>query len=420
MSLRPLVVLSIFAVCASISYSQETNSPSSSLSGPYNTPYSSNGNYTNGGFKYNLRDQSVYIPPPQPVEQPLVDRFRFKPAGIFLFKRFECSNGYGNGKALRAPVRNVYSGMTVALQDNRMELKTKALRDSFMCDIAVNFSLIVDDNVMETTTESTESSNCTLSSLKIPIGFKQRYDYKFVSTQDGEVLMKLTPQGPSKFEVDENPCFRGERLTSVFEEIFTGDKEPFLKPAPPTPPKIVKQYIPKKVNFQQTKYCLNESALDKLPKSLSSMDSAKYIVVSKKRKRIYVIGREGIIGSYVAAFGSGYADGPKEFENDGRTPEGLYSIVKRTLETNYHNALVINYPNKSDLAYASEYEKSAGGGIMIHGFPDKAVAGETPESVLFKHPKVNWTLGCMAVTDPEIEAIYSRVAEGTPVEICPL
>lgn len=137
------------------------------------------------------------------------------------------------------------------------------------------------------------------------------------------------------------------------------------------------------------------------------------IVVSKDRKELYLISGEVVLRYYPVAFG-GNPVGHKQFEGDNKTPEGVYFVDYKNPQSQYLKSLHISYPNKKDLEFAKSQGKSAGGDIMIHGFPtDK----RKRYWVEMAHPG-NWTQGCVAVTDQEIEEIYSLVKENTLVEIC--
>lgn len=102
--------------------------------------------------------------------------------------------------------------------------------------------------------------------------------------------------------------------------------------------------------------------------------------------------------------------GPKRFEGDERTPEGRYTIDWGNPASTYHLSLHISYPNEADRAYAAAQGRSAGGMIMIHGQPNGWTGGRVPG---------DWTDGCIAVSDAEIEALWEAVADGTPIEIVP-
>ena len=103
--------------------------------------------------------------------------------------------------------------------------------------------------------------------------------------------------------------------------------------------------------------------------------------------------------------------GPKEREGDGRTPEGSYVIDFHKPDSAFHRALHISYPSAGDNARAAEAGVSPGGDIMIHGLPN-GLGGLGPA-----HRLRDWTAGCIAVTDSEIEEIYNSVSDGTPIEI---
>lgn len=100
--------------------------------------------------------------------------------------------------------------------------------------------------------------------------------------------------------------------------------------------------------------------------------------------------------------------GPKRFEGDQRTPEGLYEIDWSNPNSSYYLSLHISYPNAADVAYAESLGRSAGGMIMIHGQPNALPVGRIPG---------DWTDGCIAVSNEEIEALWESVPDGTPIEI---
>lgn len=101
--------------------------------------------------------------------------------------------------------------------------------------------------------------------------------------------------------------------------------------------------------------------------------------------------------------------GPKRFEGDGRTPEGRYRIDWRNPNSAYHLSLHVSYPDEAQSAYARAMGRSAGGLIMIHGQPNglgRRMAGD-------------WTDGCIAVSDAEMETLWALVPDGATVEILP-
>lgn len=116
---------------------------------------------------------------------------------------------------------------------------------------------------------------------------------------------------------------------------------------------------------------------------------------------------ESIVRSYRVALGRD-PSGHKRREGDGRTPEGCYVIDRRNPKSAYHLSLHISYPGEGDLERARECGVDPGGDIMIHGAPNDGTPREG-----------DWTQGCIAVFNAEIEEIWSLVADGTPIEILP-
>ncbi len=105
--------------------------------------------------------------------------------------------------------------------------------------------------------------------------------------------------------------------------------------------------------------------------------------------------------------------GPKERIDDGRTPEGEYVLDWRAQDSAYHRAIHVSYPSVDDLRSARAAGAPAGGAIMIHGLPEGA------EWVGEEHRRFDWTEGCIAVTNFEMDEIWELVDDGTPIEIRP-
>ena len=103
-------------------------------------------------------------------------------------------------------------------------------------------------------------------------------------------------------------------------------------------------------------------------------------------------------------------EGHKRFEGDERTPEGRYTIDARNPASAYHLSLRISYPSDADRAYAQERARSPGGQIFIHGQPNWLPAGRL---------QGDWTDGCIALANAEIEELWRLVPDGTPIEIVP-
>lgn len=136
------------------------------------------------------------------------------------------------------------------------------------------------------------------------------------------------------------------------------------------------------------------------------------VVVNKSRREMLLVSGATVLRSYRVALGFDPA-GHKQREGDGRTPEGRYVIERRNPQSAYHLSLRISYPNSADCRRASDLGIDPGGDIMIHGLPN----GAKPEDR--GHPERDWTRGCIAVTDAEIEEIWNLVEDGTAIEINP-
>lgn len=134
------------------------------------------------------------------------------------------------------------------------------------------------------------------------------------------------------------------------------------------------------------------------------------IIVNKSARQMLFLSGNTIIKAYNVGLGN-EPIGHKQFEGDGRTPEGLYYIDRRNPDSRYHLSLGISYPNPQDEANAAALGMRAGSDIFIHG--------QGSEGQALSKVKRDWTVGCIAVTDPEIEDIYAMVREGTPIQINP-
>jgi murein L,D-transpeptidase YafK len=139
---------------------------------------------------------------------------------------------------------------------------------------------------------------------------------------------------------------------------------------------------------------------------------ADKILIEKKERRLTLFSKGKVLKAYQIALG-GNPNGPKERQGDNKTPEGTYVIDSRNRNSRYHLSLHISYPNEKDKKRAKELGVSPGGDIMIHGIKNGlSWVGDM-------HTEVDWTKGCIAVTDEEIEEIDSVVPRGTIVEIKP-
>lgn len=136
------------------------------------------------------------------------------------------------------------------------------------------------------------------------------------------------------------------------------------------------------------------------------------ILIEKHKRRLTLFSGNEALKTYKIALG-GNPDGPKERHRDNKTPEGIYVIDSRNRNSSYHLSLHISYPNEQDRIRAKKLGISVGGNIMIHGIKKGfSWVGDS-------HSDIDWTKGCIAVTDEEIEEIYKLTPLGTAVEIRP-
>jgi murein L,D-transpeptidase YafK len=139
---------------------------------------------------------------------------------------------------------------------------------------------------------------------------------------------------------------------------------------------------------------------------------ADRIVIEKSKRTMTLMSGGTVLKSYKVALG-GQPFGAKQRVGDHKTPEGLYIVDQKKAVSEFHRALHISYPNARDKENARKVGVSPGGDIEIHGLGDKY------GWVGAAHRQVDWTDGCIAVTNEEIDEIWPLVAVGTPVEIRP-
>ena len=129
------------------------------------------------------------------------------------------------------------------------------------------------------------------------------------------------------------------------------------------------------------------------------------VVVLKEERRMYLLNGDRALKSYDIALGFAPV-GDKKVEGDEKTPEGHYLIDRRNPDSRFHLSLGIDYPRAKDRAEAKALGQEPGGDIFIHG-----------EGTVLSSLKPDWTWGCIAVTNREMEEIYAMVRNGTIVSI---
>lgn len=136
------------------------------------------------------------------------------------------------------------------------------------------------------------------------------------------------------------------------------------------------------------------------------------IVVYKAKRELHLMSGAKKLKTYKVALG-GNPVGHKEVEGDKKTPEGSYKIIQHNPRSQFYKSLRISYPNDADKKRAAKQKKSPGSDIMVHGL------GRGFGYLGAAHRLSDWTLGCIAVTNDEIDEIYASVADGTSIDIFP-
>lgn len=139
---------------------------------------------------------------------------------------------------------------------------------------------------------------------------------------------------------------------------------------------------------------------------------ADRIEVHKAKREMLLLRGGKVIRRYYVGLGQSPV-GPKQRQGDSKTPEGVYAISGRNPASGYHLGLRISYPNADDVERARIAGEDPGGDIMIHGWRNNETESER------RVRAADWTAGCIAVTNEEIEEIWRLVPNGTPIEIKP-
>ncbi len=140
--------------------------------------------------------------------------------------------------------------------------------------------------------------------------------------------------------------------------------------------------------------------------------TADLVLVLKGERRLLLLAGGEVMRSFKIALGRAPV-GDKLREGDGRTPEGTYVIDGRNPQSRFYRSIHVSYPNEDDRARARRLGVAPGTDIMIHGLPNGR------EAVGADHAKWDWTEGCIAVTNAQMDEIWHAVADGTVIEIRP-
>lgn len=140
--------------------------------------------------------------------------------------------------------------------------------------------------------------------------------------------------------------------------------------------------------------------------------NADRLVVKKSARELLLFAGDEVLRRYEIALGRNPV-GHKERRGDNRTPEGKYLLDWRNPQSRFYRSIHISYPNENDRRRAAAMGVDPGGSIMIHGVPDRY--RDDQEFII----SLDWTEGCIAVTNKDMEEICALVADNTPIEILP-
>ena len=136
------------------------------------------------------------------------------------------------------------------------------------------------------------------------------------------------------------------------------------------------------------------------------------VVVNKGERRLHLLSGDRKVRSYRISLGDNPV-GHKLYEGDSRTPEGDYTLDWRNPESDFYKSIHISYPSPKDRELAQAWGLDPGGSIMIHGLPNDV------GDMAFAYVGLDWTEGCIAVTNEEMDEIWALVNDGTPIRITP-
>jgi len=144
----------------------------------------------------------------------------------------------------------------------------------------------------------------------------------------------------------------------------------------------------------------------------AGLTQADSIVVRKSERRLYLMRNGAVLRSFKVALGL-RPEGHKEYEGDFRTPEGKYRLVRRNPYSEFFLSIQVSYPNEADIANAKRLGMRPGGNIMIHGRPN------TPRKPSDYYATVDWTEGCISVSNSDMVEIWLMTPPDIPIEILP-
>lgn len=144
-----------------------------------------------------------------------------------------------------------------------------------------------------------------------------------------------------------------------------------------------------------------------------AIDRADTVLVKKSERALYLLREGHILKKYTIMLGP-HPKGPKLMEGDERTPEGHYTLDRKNPNSRFYKSIRVSYPNESDLERAQKFNVDPGNAIMIHG-----MKSSWSEKIKKQAVKFNWTNGCIAVADNDMDEIWEAIDVGTPIDIQP-
>jgi murein L,D-transpeptidase YafK len=136
------------------------------------------------------------------------------------------------------------------------------------------------------------------------------------------------------------------------------------------------------------------------------------VLVNKAERKLYLLSNGQVIKEYPISLGANPI-GHKQQQGDQRTPEGTYVVNQRNPESKFYKSLLFSYPNEKDRRQAEARGVDPGGYLAVHGLPTRS------KEEAWDYIERDWTDGCIAVTNAEMEEIWKLVDIGTPIEILP-
>ena len=158
--------------------------------------------------------------------------------------------------------------------------------------------------------------------------------------------------------------------------------------------------------------CLILLAITALPAMAAADPRVDEVRVIKSERQLFLIQDGEKVREYRVSLGRN-PKGHKLYEGDNRTPEGRYELDWRNANSDFHKSIHISYPNEEDRYLAQSWGLDPGSSIMIHGLPNEA--GDWA----FAYEGLDWTDGCIAVSNQDMDEIWELVPLGTPIEIRP-